>query len=272
LFKSGVKDFVGSLETKYLIQGLKESNISTKQTLREKLKETFYDKIEEDGLEEFLKKMEIKTLKIYVESLKFQTNAETKEELSKDINEEVIYSGSRNVLTRLTLFDLQKMCKSLSLKKSSSKLNCVNSILQTKYQGIQLDPSSDEEEEVVVEKSPSSKVKSETVKSEKESLVEVNKTKKTPDVNTQEEDEKYANKTKEELMKIRPKIEKGITYLDLQDGYWADELKDFCKENGLGNKGTKPENIRKILKYLDQSASKKRKAEDSGDSKLKKKK
>jgi hypothetical protein len=270
-----VKDFVGSLETKYLIQGLKESNISTKQTtVREKWKETFYDKIEEDGLEEFLKKMEISTLKIYVESLKFQTNAETKEELSKDINEEVIYSGSRNVLTRLTLLDLQKICKSLSLKKSSSKLNCVNSILQTKYQGIQLDPSDNEEkeesgggeDESVTEKKKKKKKKSPSpVKGKKSEEVSPVKGKKSEE----EEEEKYANKTKEELMKIRPKIEKGITYLDLQDGYWAEELKEFCKEHGLGNKGTKPENIRKILKYLD-NQSKKRKAEQESGNKKKK--
>jgi hypothetical protein len=258
-----VKDFVGSLETKYLIQGLKESNISTKQTVREKWKETFYDKIEEDGLEEFLKKMEINTLKIYVESLKFQTNAETKEELSKDINEEVIYSGSRNVLTRLTLLDLQKICKSLSLKKSSSKLNCVNSILQTKYQGIQLDPSDNEEEEEGKDESVAVVTEKKKKKKKSPSPSPV-KTKK-----EEEEEEKYANKTKEELMKIRPKIEKGITYLDLQDGYWAEELKEFCKEHGLGNKGTKPENIRKILKYLD-NQSKKRKAEQESGNKKKK--
>eukprot|EP01080_Neovahlkampfia_damariscottae_P007753 gene7753-12223_t len=234
-FDKGVKDFVKSLETKNMFKGLEESiKIDKKEKeKREKLKDLFFDQIEEDGLEEFLKKMKMDTLNLYVESLKFKTNADTIEELSKDINDEIIYIGSRFILSKISIDLLNEISNSLKLKKLKKKLHLIDSILKTEFNGIELTPSSDDEDE-----------NDEEEEEEREEEKQENE-----NINIKES--LYFGKTREEMKKIRPKLEIGISKNDLQDCYWADELKEFCKINGLGLKGSKTDNIRKILKYFE---------------------
>ena len=266
-FDKGVKDFVKALDTKYIIKGLEETikNIDKKEK-REKLKDKFFDKIEQDGLEEFLKKMKIETLNIYVKSLKFQTNADTIEELSKDINDEVIYIGSRFILSKISIDLLNEISISLKLKKLKKKLNLIDSILKTEFKGIE---SIEEEEEEEEECEDDDEEEKEDTNEANEEEKEIDNDEKMNTITTTSsstgsdvKENKYFGKTREEMKKIRPKLEVGISKADIQDCYWADELKEFCKENGLGMKGSKPDNIRKIMNHFE----KKRKQSSSSSS------
>ena len=258
-FDKGVKDFVKALDTKYIIKGLEETikNIDKKEK-REKLKDKFFDKIEQDGLEEFLKKMKIETLNIYVKSLKFQTNADTIEELSKDINDEVIYIGSRFILSKISIDLLNEISISLKLKKLKKKLNLIDSILKTEFKGIESieeeeDSEDDDDDEDEEEEEDAYEEEKEIDNDEKKmnTITTTSSSSTSSSTGSDVKENKYFGKTREEMKKIRPKLEVGISKADIQDCYWADELKEFCKENGLGMKGSKPDNIRKIMNHFE---------------------
>jgi len=54
-----------------------------------------------------------------------------------------------------------------------------------------------------------------------------------------------------EFSKEKKTIKKGISYQDIFQHYYVDEVQDYCKENGLKVSGTKPEIIKRIIAFLD---------------------
>lgn len=58
-------------------------------------------------------------------------------------------------------------------------------------------------------------------------------------------------KQKVQASKKKKPIEKGITFDDVFQHYYVDEVRDWCKEKGLKTTGKKTMLIRRILAYLD---------------------
>eukprot|EP00667_Euglena_gracilis_P012360 EG_transcript_12696 len=52
---------------------------------------------------------------------------------------------------------------------------------------------------------------------------------------------------KEEIIRTRPPLQKGITAEDLRDKYWVDELKQFCKEHEIKCTGLKKAQVQKLV-------------------------
>eukprot|EP01080_Neovahlkampfia_damariscottae_P000194 gene194-4440_t len=91
------------------------------------------------------------------------------------------------------------------------------------------------------------------------------------ELNEQEEEKEE----KKEIKKVE--FKKGITFQDLYDSYYTNELSDYCLKNGLKKSGSKKELIKRILNYLnfdikEEVKSKKRKNESKEENNLKKKK
>lgn len=66
-----------------------------------------------------------------------------------------------------------------------------------------------------------------------------------------DKEEKKEKKEKKEKAPVEKKeIKKGVTFEDLYQ-YYAEELHDYCKKNGLKVTGTKKETVKRILAFLD---------------------
>lgn len=216
-FDRGVKEFVLLLsidQLKLIFQDIEmklHSNIK-----KNEIRELFFSKIEEEGLEILLKKLNKTTLEEFIKVLKFQTDATNVNELADDINDEIYYNGARFILNNLSMNELKEILKNLNISnKSNDKNILIDKILSLEFPGVF------------------------THEEEKEK-----KKKKLEKLST--------NEKRKQLEKIRPKIEKGITRDELQQYYWSDEIKSYCKENGI-KVDTKKEMIKKIIKLLDQS-------------------
>jgi len=58
-------------------------------------------------------------------------------------------------------------------------------------------------------------------------------------------------KTKVEFSKKKQPIKKGITFDDIFQHYYVDEVRDWCKEHGIKTSGKKTVLIKRILAFLD---------------------
>lgn len=64
------------------------------------------------------------------------------------------------------------------------------------------------------------------------------------------------NKKKRKRLGSEREIKNGITLKELLELWYADELRDFSKEIGLFPYGTKEENAKRILKFLEENTIK----------------
>jgi len=83
--------------------------------------------------------------------------------------------------------------------------------------------------------------------------------------------------------KKKQPIEKGVTYDDIFQHYYVEEVKDWCKAHNLKSSGKKSELIKRILDYLDggkeglvsasarERGRKRKHSEDEGEDKAEKK-
>lgn len=86
-----------------------------------------------------------------------------------------------------------------------------------------------------------------------------------------EEKKKEKIKEKKERGPL-PEIKKGITYDEIFQAYFLEELKEYCKKEGLKLSGNRKEVIKRILAHLDgESAKPKRKRSENTESQKKKK-
>ena len=84
------------------------------------------------------------------------------------------------------------------------------------------------------------------------------------EIEKQEEKEEEEKKEKKEIKKVE--FKKGVTFQDLYDSYYTNELSDYCLKNNLKKSGSKKDLIKRILKFLnfdikEESKNKKRKRE-----------
>lgn len=81
-----------------------------------------------------------------------------------------------------------------------------------------------------------------------------NKRKLVESIVKQEDVEKEAPKKKKAKVKVSSKkkdIKKGITYDEIFQHYYVDEVRDYCKEHGLKTSGKKSDLIKRILAFLE---------------------
>jgi len=84
-----------------------------------------------------------------------------------------------------------------------------------------------------------------------------------------EKAEPKKKKRKITYSKKKKPLEKGITYDDIFQHYYVNEVRDYCKANGLKSSGKKKELINRILAYLngeeEETSSKKKSSKDESD-------
>jgi hypothetical protein len=135
-FDVAVQDFVSAIPTNSLKSTLNQANVETEEMERKILKELYYVQIEKDGLEDFFKKMNKKSLEEFMEILNFSSTAKNIQEMAEDLSEEIYYTGSRYVLQKLKLIDLKLIGKSLTINNVHIKDDLVNKILEQSYPNI----------------------------------------------------------------------------------------------------------------------------------------
>jgi hypothetical protein len=239
---------------------LSDAGVTMSSNNREHIEKHFAVSIEteEGGLEGFLRKLKQPTLEEFVKLLDFETDATAKDQFSYDIADEVLLLGTRLLVEKVPAATLKEALKIINKKVTGKKTELEDRLLNEAFPGIV-------EEEAP--KTPSKKEKSATTPTSKESkkgrttknstgedYIPPESTEKTP---------KKAKKSKEEtpskspamknaeIIQNRKPLEKGITYEDVFQGYWADELKDFCRKHNLKASGNKKELIRRILDWFD---------------------
>jgi len=82
-----------------------------------------------------------------------------------------------------------------------------------------------------------------------------------------EKAEPKKKKRKITYSKKKKPLEKGVTYDDIFQHYYVNEVRDFCKANGLKSSGKKKELINRILAFLngEEEDSKKKSSRDESD-------
>jgi len=80
-----------------------------------------------------------------------------------------------------------------------------------------------------------------------------------------EKAEPKKKKRKITYSKKKKPLEKGVTYDDIFQHYYVNEVRDYCKVNGLKSSGKKKELINRILAYLNGEEETKKKSSSSRD-------
>jgi len=82
-----------------------------------------------------------------------------------------------------------------------------------------------------------------------------------------EKAEPKKKKRKITYSKKKKPLEKGVTYDDIFQHYYVNEVRDYCKANGLKSSGKKKELINRILAYLngEDEETKKKSSRDESD-------
>jgi len=64
--------------------------------------------------------------------------------------------------------------------------------------------------------------------------------------------------------KVKPDIEAGVTYQDLFQHYFVDELSDYCRDNDLKISGNKPDLIKRIIASFEEDKENQSKSKSKG--------
>ncbi|KAL9656272.1 hypothetical protein ABK040_007885 [Willaertia magna] len=228
-YENGIKKFVEAVDPKTLRRAMEEAKVTNLEDnlTREQLEEKFLDNVEADEgtLEGFLQKMKIETLKHFVKKLDFETDASNIKQYAEDIADEILLNGTRMFITKCKKESLLKAAEQAGIKVKSSFTKTIveDHILNEAFPGIVEDKDEEEEEE-------------------EEKVKKGSKNKK---------NKKSSKLTMSEIKKNRPKLAKGITFDEIFQNYWADELKQFCKDHGVKYSGKKNVIIKRILDYLE---------------------
>jgi hypothetical protein len=237
-YETGIVKFINDVDVEKLKESMKEAHVAVdKSASKNKLREQFLDAVSSDerGLEGFLGKMQLDTLKYFVKLLDFETDASTKKQFADDIADEILLNGVQELFESMKLPDLKEAAKLIGVNSSGSKPMLLDRILNEAFPGILLDD------------------------------VEAKGKKK--QTRTREEWKKIRQEANEKIRANRPELKKGITRDEIFQNYWDQELKDFCVKHNLKKSGNKNELIKRILAYLEdptQTGFKERKKRKDG--------
>ena len=243
-YEHGIKKFFEQIEAKQLYKAMEEAGVKsiTETDTKDTLCEKFLDAVEQDtnGPEGFLSKMSVKTLKAFVSILDFETDAEDQKQYSEDIADELLLNGTRLLLKPLDKNQLSKTATKLGLKhRETASRNAIEDlVLNQVFDGIVCEEPEKKEKKEKKEKTEKKKPNTRKSKTEKETSE-----KSEGKISREERDR--------EIRENRPPLEKGITKDEIFQNYWANEIKDFCKENGIKTQGSKMDLIRRIVEFLD---------------------
>jgi hypothetical protein len=221
-YETGIVKFINDVDVEKLKESMKEAHVAVdKSASKNKLREQFLDAVSSDerGLEGFLGKMQLDTLKYFVKLLDFETDASTKKQFADDIADEILLNGVQELFESMKLPDLKEAAKLIGVNSSGSKPMLLDRILNEAFPGILLDD------------------------------VETKGKKK--QTRTREEWKKIRQEANEKIRANRPELKKGITKDEIFQNYWDQELKDFCVKHNLKKSGNKNELIKRILAYLE---------------------
>jgi hypothetical protein len=221
-YQRGVEKFVSSvLNVDIMKTALQEAGETVSNNSRDAVLKQFNDSIGtgEGGLEVFLTKLNQPTLEEFVKLLDFETDATTKDQFSYDIADEVLLLGTRVLIEKASAATLKDALKTIGKKVSGKKAELEDRLLNEAFPGI---IEENEEKD------------SETPKKSKSATP-----KQSPALKNAE------------IIQNRKPLEKGITYDEVFQGYWADELKDFCRKNGLRATSNKKDLIKRILNWFE---------------------
>eukprot|EP00761_Pharyngomonas_kirbyi_P013533 gb/GECH01013562.1/.p1 GENE.gb/GECH01013562.1/~~gb/GECH01013562.1/.p1 ORF type:complete len:333 (+),score=89.89 gb/GECH01013562.1/:1-999(+) len=218
-YNKGIKDLVEIMEKDVMKTSLKEYGNKDIPNNKSKLTKDMFAAIEKKGLEAFLKKLTKKTLGIYAKILAFEEEDNNNLKVMRQaVMEETILVGARSFMEGYVAKSLKEMCKHLSLKQSGKKDLLIDRLLNVAFPGL-----TDESEEGG---------------SEEEETKE-------------EEEVQPAKMSRKEIERIRPELKKGIAYDDIFQYYWVDELRNFCKKEGVVSSGKKHVLIKRVIAYLE---------------------
>jgi len=254
----GVRGFIAKLKesgAKASLQALGKTGVEGK-TLDE-LKAALSEALTGAGIHGLIDKAGEDLLKQYCETLGLE--ASDREDMIKQIADEVMLTGMESFLNKLTLPILKSHCTEMSLTTNGSKKILVERLMVHIFE---LEPL-EEEKENGKAKPKKDKKKEKTEKSKKWSRsASASKSPKPKKAKTKEEKPKKEKKPK--VSKEAKKREKFVappldtirkgkfdTYVDLYDNFNLPDLQGYCKQESIPSSGKKKEIIKRILGYLE---------------------
>eukprot|EP01098_Paradermamoeba_levis_P013608 TRINITY_DN623_c0_g1_i1.p1 TRINITY_DN623_c0_g1~~TRINITY_DN623_c0_g1_i1.p1 ORF type:complete len:393 (-),score=189.47 TRINITY_DN623_c0_g1_i1:75-1253(-) len=282
-YKEGISEKgIDHLVNSYDEAGLKE--IAEALGITSEHKKKFMDSFRAKGIESFLKTAKESTLTGFAKVLKLESDS--KDEMEKIILEEMLMTGTKDLLTSLNVALLKKYCQKLNLKESTKKADLVSTIMDHVFQlepEEEAKPSTPKKDDKKGEKASPAKSKRGEKKAaaspakEKESTKrkkpspsppppssrsrspargsEKEKEKKTtPKAAAPQKKAKTTTTTTAAAAAPRPPIsgiKKGLTYTDIYDTWNATDLRDYCREKGLKITGKKKDIIKRVLAFLE---------------------
>ncbi|KAL6071627.1 SAP domain-containing protein [Balamuthia mandrillaris] len=218
---------------------------------KKNLVRSIVDKIEETGYKFFVLNLSKEGMQELLEGLDINwgnDNKHSKAVLGKRLIEQFYKKGLEEFLAeRADVEGLKGLCEMLELEPVSSKKEQLarqvadrvrQEGLETYLSSVHLDSLQDMCDDL--------KLKTRNTSS-KRKLVDALLYKK----DVEDEPKKKKQKTTGSFSKTKKKIEKGITFDDIFQHYYANELKDWCKEHDIPTTGKKTLLIKRILAYLE---------------------
>jgi len=210
------------------------------------------------GISAFIEKADDSLLNSFCETLGLETSS--REEMMKQIADEVMLTGMESFLHKLTAPLLKSHCSEMSISQSGTKKELIERLMVHIFE---LEPLDNEK----TKKTKKTKGKS----SKKEKSKNDNKDRK----NENGKKEKQKQGTTREKFVAPPletiRVGKYDTHVTLYDNFNLPDLVAFCKQNGIKASGKKKEVIKRILSYLhtgevQQQKIKPKRKRESGDS------
>lgn len=229
---------------------IKTSSKPKKDDVVESLIDYAFDK----GVQDFIKMLEKDLLKQSVEEAGMKTSKNNKKDLIELFIKGVNEHGLEEFLQKMQLDTLKKFIEILQFETDAKTKQQIAEDIGDEVLLIGA--------RVLLDKLPAPKIKAFCkqlklkVSGTKEDLLDRVLNVAFPGIVQEEKKDKKAEKepvkmTTEEIKKNRPPLKNGITADEIQQYYWADELKEFAKKNKLKPSGTKKDLIKRIIAFFE---------------------
>jgi len=234
-----------SIHTENLVKIAKQEGLEVKESeSKSKIVSKINSTVEEYGVSQLAESLKLLELQEVCEDLDIDhkdNNPKHKVVLKKRLIEKIIEDGTSTFLSSLPQAKLEIFLNALGMKAEKGKEAMVEQLTEAVYSmGAEIFLS---KFDVPFLKQCAKDLKIKCPTDSKAKIVNAIVTQTAPE--REEKDMKIVFSAK------KLPIKKGITYQDIFQWYYKEELVEYCKENGLKVSGKKKEVIERILAYLD---------------------
>eukprot|EP01090_Pellita_catalonica_P017050 TRINITY_DN5065_c0_g1_i1.p1 TRINITY_DN5065_c0_g1~~TRINITY_DN5065_c0_g1_i1.p1 ORF type:complete len:293 (+),score=62.34 TRINITY_DN5065_c0_g1_i1:52-879(+) len=220
-----------------------ESKKKKENAIREELK----SKIEEIGIQNLIKVLKFKDLKLAAEAIPIEfgesDNKKAKPVIVKNLNKYIKQRGINDTLEAVENDELfRTFCTAVGITFADSKEDNVKDIsaavraygLESLLYGLQIDLLKNIMKDL--------KLKTRSTNSRRKLVEAVMALRNVKKSKTKKDDISYS--------KTKKPIEDGITFDDIFQHYYVGEVREYCKSHGIKTAGKKTVLIKRILQYL----------------------